>query len=50
MQELDFASPYKIVHHPEKILQLKRGENVYPIQVEIHPTLACNHQIGRAHV
>ena len=44
MQELDFASPYKIVHHPEKILQLKRGENVYPIQVEIHPTLACNHR------
>ena len=41
--DLSFLSPYKITKHPEIIESLKNGEIVYPIQVEIHPTLMCNH-------
>lgn len=34
-------SPYKIVHHPEKIAQLKRNEQPTPLQVQIIPINAC---------
>lgn len=44
MRHLDFASPYKIIHHPEKIEEMRSGKNIFPIQVEIHPTLICNHR------
>jgi MoaA/NifB/PqqE/SkfB family radical SAM enzyme len=44
MNDVSFASPYKIIHHSEKIEALRRGENIYPIQVEIHPALVCNHR------
>lgn len=35
-------SPYKIVHHPEIIQQLKNKEHIFPIQVHLVPTNRCN--------
>ena len=40
----DEYSPYKIVHHLEKIAQFKRGEQPIPLQVQIVPTNKCNHR------
>ena len=37
-------SPFKIVHHQEKIAQLKRGEQPAPLQVQIIPSNACIHR------
>lgn len=35
-------SPYKIVHHLDKIAELKRGEQPNPLQVQIIPANVCN--------
>lgn len=35
-------SPYKIVHHQDKIKQLKQGKQTNPLQVQIIPTNKCN--------
>lgn len=35
-------SPFKIVHHLDKIIQLKNGEQPYPLQVQIVPSNRCN--------
>jgi len=37
----DEYSPYKVVHHPEKIAQLKNKQQTYPIQVQLVPTNEC---------
>lgn len=37
----DEYSPYKIVHHPDKITQFKQGKQPYPLQVQIVPSNAC---------
>lgn len=34
----------KIMYHAEALAKWKRGETVYPIQVEISPTQFCNHK------
>lgn len=36
-------SPFKIVHHPSRIEQLKRGEQIYPVHVQIILTSTCSH-------
>jgi len=38
----DEYSPYKIVHHMDKIEQLRRGEQPVPLQVHIVPANVCN--------
>ncbi len=35
-------SPYKLVHHLDKIQQIKNGEQVNPVQVHLVPANACN--------
>jgi MoaA/NifB/PqqE/SkfB family radical SAM enzyme len=35
-------SPYKIVHHPKVISDLKQGKDIVPIQVHFVPTNKCN--------
>lgn len=34
-------SPYKIIHHMDKIEQFKEGKQPYPLQVQIVPTNRC---------
>jgi len=41
MQQLDGT---KLIYHTEALARWKRGEVVYPIQLEISPTQACNHK------
>lgn len=38
----DEYSPYKIVHHPRLIEQLKNNEQTVPLQVQIIPSNVCN--------
>ena len=35
-------SPYKVIHHLDKIEQLKNGEQTIPLQVHIVPSDVCN--------
>lgn len=42
----DIAGPYsslKILHHPERIAQLRRGEQIVPTQLQIILSDLCNH-------
>lgn len=41
---LDCYSPYKIVHHQDKIKQLKAGEQTNPLQVQLVLSNRCNHR------
>lgn len=34
----------KLIYHTEALARWKRGEVVYPVQLEISPTQACNHK------
>jgi len=36
-------SPLKIIHHRNKIEQLKKGDLIYPTQIQIDLTNECNH-------
>lgn len=38
----DEYSPYKILHRPYKLEQLRRGEQTVPLQVQIIPSNRCN--------
>jgi len=38
----DEYSPYKIVHHCDRLEQLKRGEQTVPIQIQLVPSNVCN--------
>ncbi|MFN3077088.1 MAG: radical SAM/SPASM domain-containing protein [Alphaproteobacteria bacterium] len=40
-QQLDGT---KLFHHVDALARWKRGETVYPIQIEISPTKQCNHK------
>jgi len=40
-QQLDGT---KLIHHVEALARWKRGEVVYPIQLEVSPTRHCNHK------
>ena len=35
-------SPYKIIHHLDKLIQLKNREQPVPIQIQLVPTNICN--------
>ena len=35
---------HKLIYHPEAVASWMRGETVYPIEVEISPSGACNHR------
>lgn len=35
---------HKLIYHPEKVASWMRGDNIYPIEVEISPSGACNHR------
>lgn len=38
----DEYSPYKIIHHPDKLQELKGGKPTVPIQVQLVPSNVCN--------
>ena len=35
---------HKLIYHPETVSQWLKGENIYPIEIEIGLTNACNHR------
>lgn len=35
---------HKLVYHPESVARWLRGENIYPIEIEISPSGTCNHR------
>ncbi len=35
---------HKLIYHPETVARWMKGENIYPIEVEISPSGACNHR------
>ena len=35
---------HKLMYHPDRVARWMRGENIYPIEVEISPSGACNHR------
>ncbi len=35
---------HKLIYHPDVVSRWMRGENIYPIEVEISPSGACNHR------
>ena len=35
---------HKLIYHPERVAAWQRGENIYPIELEIGLTNACNHR------
>jgi MoaA/NifB/PqqE/SkfB family radical SAM enzyme len=38
----DEYSPYKVVHHLDKIEEIKRGAQIDPVQIHLIPTNRCN--------
>lgn len=35
---------HKLIYHPEVVARWMNGENIYPIEIEISPSGACNHR------
>lgn len=35
---------HKLIYHPQRVAAWQRGENIYPIELEIGLTNACNHR------
>jgi cyclic pyranopterin phosphate synthase len=35
---------HKLIYHPDTVARWLKGENIYPIEVEISPSGACNHR------
>ena len=35
---------HKLIYHPEVVARWLAGENIYPIEIEISPSGACNHR------
>lgn len=35
---------HKLIYHPEAVSRWLKGENIYPIEIEISPSGACNHR------
>ncbi len=35
---------HKLMYHPDTVARWMKGENIYPIEVEISPSGACNHR------
>lgn len=35
---------HKLIYHPETVSRWLKGENIYPIEIEISPSGTCNHR------
>ena len=35
---------HKLIYHPDRVARWFNGENIYPIEIEISPSGACNHR------
>ena len=35
---------HKLIYHPETVARWLKGDNIYPIEIEIGLTNACNHR------
>jgi len=35
---------HKLIYHPEVVARWLKGENIYPVEIEISPSGACNHR------
>lgn len=35
---------HKLIYHPESVSRWLKGENIYPVEIEISPSGACNHR------
>ena len=35
---------HKLIYHPQEVARWKNGENIYPIEMEVGLTNACNHR------
>ncbi len=35
---------HKLIYHPESVARWLKGENIYPIEIEISPSGICNHR------
>lgn len=35
---------HKLIYHPEAVARWLKGENIYPLEIEISPSGACNHR------
>lgn len=35
---------HKLIYHPETVARWLKGENIYPIEIEISPSGSCNHR------
>ena len=35
---------HKLIYHPETVARWLKGDNIYPIEIEISPSGACNHR------
>ena len=35
---------HKLIYHPDVVARWLKGENIYPIEIEISPSGACNHR------
>lgn len=35
---------HKLIYHPESVSKWLKGENIYPIEIEISPSGTCNHR------
>ena len=35
---------HKLIYHPETVARWLKGENIYPVEIEISPSGICNHR------
>ena len=35
---------HKLIYHPDVVARWQNGENIYPIEIGISPSGACNHR------
>ena len=35
---------HKLIYHPHRVSEWLKGENIYPIELEVGLTNACNHR------
>lgn len=35
---------HKLIYHPDVVARWQKGENIYPIELEVGLTNACNHR------
>lgn len=40
---MDFST-HKLLYHPQRLASILQGEDFWPVQIELSPTMACNQQ------